>query len=436
MRTEDSGVGTAMGAIEGTGVRDQSPDAVFDRLTAMVAAMCGAPVVMFTIRDDQLTSFRGAIGLPEAIESGPAVPMQDSMCQFVITDGVEMIVPDVRNDPALGCLPPAHLLGAGSYAGFPVHDPDGSTLGSLCVIDYDVRDWTPAELDMFRSVALAASSEVALRTALRTSEIAARQAEEASRRAEEHAKEASDLARVLQEALLPTATPRIPGLELATRYRAGADGTKVLGDFYDVFPVPSGWGVVVGDVCGKGIQAARTTALARSTVRAVGHAEDDPEVVLTTLNEVLHVWFGDQRSFATAVYATLHQGAHGVEVTVASAGHPAGFVVCCDGRVQRLHDGGRVLGIYAESDVAVEKVRLGPGDGLVLFTDGITEARRHGNPEQFDEDGVDRTLRALSPGTSADGIATAVSNAALAHAGGEVSDDTAVLVLRKPPEQR
>ncbi|MDL5160522.1 PP2C family protein-serine/threonine phosphatase [Actinomycetospora termitidis] len=304
------------------------------------------------------------------------------------------------------------------------------------MIDYDVREWTAAELDMFRSVALAASSEVALRTALRSSETAARLAEEASRRAEEHAKEASELARVLQEALLPTSMPQIPGLELATRYRAGADGTKVLGDFYDVFPIPSGWGVVVGDVCGKGIQAARTTALARSTVRAVGHTEDDPEVVLTTLNEVLHVWFGDQRSFVTAAYAALHQHEHGVEVTVASAGHPAGFVVSWNGRVQRLHDGGRVLGIYAESDVAVENIPLEPGDSFVLFTDGITEARRPGDPAQFDEDGVDRTLRALAPGTSADGIATAVSDAALAHAGGEVSDDTAVLVLRKPPEQR
>ena len=224
--------------------------------------------------------------------------------------------------------------------------------------------------------------------------------------------------------------PTMPGLELGTRYRPGAGGAEVLGDFYDVFPTPTGWGLVVGDVCGKGLSAARTTALARSTVRAVGHTEDDPELVLTTLNEVLHEWFGDRRSFVTAAYATLRREGDRCVVTVASAGHPAGFVVGGDGCVTALRDGGRVLGILPETRIAVESRSLAEGDSLVLFTDGVTESTRQEDRVQFDEAGVAAALRGMGSDRTADEIAEIVSGAALAHSGGRVQDDTAVLVVR------
>ncbi|GLZ53434.1 GAF domain-containing SpoIIE family protein phosphatase [Actinomycetospora sp. NBRC 106378] len=415
----------------------------FDRLTAMAVDLTGVAVAVVTLADEHRARLLSARGMPPTF-SPDEVPVGDSFCQFVVARGAEWIVDDVEAEPLLRDLPTTKELEAASWAGFPVRGPDGEVVGSLCLVDRANRRWTPEHITLLRHIAEAASSEIALRLALweaaearglaeahaRESDAHASAARRETRRAQQRAEEAADLARTLQESLLPTSMPRTPGLDLGSRYRAGAGGSEVLGDFYDVFPIPSGWGLVLGDVCGKGVTAARTTALARSTVRALGHAEEDPQAVLGALNEVLVEWFGDRRSFVTAVYATLRPRGDGFVATVASAGHPAGFVLGRAGMVTALQDGGRVLGLLPEAKVAVESVDLAPGDSLVLFTDGVTESRRQSDRVQFDEDGVATALRSLAADSSADSVAEAVSAAALRHAEGLVQDDTAVLVAR------
>jgi serine phosphatase RsbU (regulator of sigma subunit) len=211
----------------------------------------------------------------------------------------------------------------------------------------------------------------------------------------------------------------------------------VLGDFYDVVPLPGGgFGVVIGDVCGKGAAAARTTAMARSAVRTAAHSEPDPTAVLDTVNEVLLSWFGAGHSFVTALFATFTRAGDGWTVRIATAGHPPAFVRRADGTVEQRPGGGRVLGLTVEHLTATDTVELRPGDALVVYTDGITEARDPGGV-QFDEWGVARALG--TPGHApldADGIADTVVGAARRHTRATNDDDAAVVVLHVEPADR
>jgi serine phosphatase RsbU (regulator of sigma subunit) len=127
----------------------------------------------------------------------------------------------------------------------------------------------------------------------------------------------------LQESLLPPSLLEIPGLNVAARYAAGGTGAEVLGDFYDVFPsVRGSWGIAVGDVCGKGAPAAKSTALARYTLRAEAHRESRPSVILAALNQALLDWLTDDPRFLTAIYATVRPTAGGASVHISSGGHP------------------------------------------------------------------------------------------------------------------
>ncbi|HEY2194640.1 MAG TPA: PP2C family protein-serine/threonine phosphatase [Actinomycetospora sp.] len=254
---------------------------------------------------------------------------------------------------------------------------------------------------------------------------------------------AAEMAEVLQQSLVPMHPPRVPGVEIAARHRSPSDARvgsgEVLGDFYDVFATPTGWGVVVGDVCGHGAQAARTTALARSTVRALGHSESDPSVVLSALNGVLHDWFGEERSFVTAAYAVVsvddERDGGRMTARIASAGHPPVFLHrpgLGASAVDELRGGGRILGILPDALVEEETVTLEPGSALVLYTDGILEARPPGSIEQFGEEGVAKALAPVGAATSADGLADVLLEASGAHAQRHVEDDALVLVVRRP----
>jgi serine phosphatase RsbU (regulator of sigma subunit) len=190
---------------------------------------------------------------------------------------------------------------------------------------------------------------------------------------------------------------------------------------------------VIGDVCGKGATAARTTAMARSAVRTAAHSEPDPAVVLDTVNEVLLSWFGAGRSFVTAIYATFTRHGSGWTVAIAGAGHPPAFVRRGDGSVEQRPGGGRVLGLTVEHPTATDVVDLHPGDALVLYTDGITEARDRAGT-QFDEPGVADALGGVRDRVvEADAIADGLVTAAQLHTGAPNADDAAVVVVRVDP---
>ena len=183
------------------------------------------------------------------------------------------------------------------------------------------------------------------------------------------------VARALQRSLLPPSLPKMPGVELATLYEPAIEGNEVGGDFYDVFALGEDeWAIVVGDVCGKGAEAAAITGLARHTIRAVGMRESDPTVLLETLNEAMLRQPSGER-FATVALARLRVLEEGAEIEVACAGHPEPLLLRSGGQVEQLGAAGTVLGLFTGIDINPRRATLNVGDAVVFYTDGVTEAR-------------------------------------------------------------
>ena len=237
----------------------------------------------------------------------------------------------------------------------------------------------------------------------------------------------SHIATTLQRSLLPPRLPVIPGLTIAARFRAAGDTTEVGGDFYDLFPAGDGWMVVIGDVTGKGPEAAATTSLARFTMRTAAMYEATPAAVLARLNATLAT-DPDRRQICTVVCARIQPADDGtVRIQVACGGHPPPLL-CGSGTVREAGRPGSLLGAFDEGHWTEDVVTLGGGESLVLFTDGVTDARG-ADAERF---GSARLVAALdaTQGLEADEIAGRVDAALEAFERGQQRDDVALLVLR------
>ena len=249
----------------------------------------------------------------------------------------------------------------------------------------------------------------------------------ARRAAEESEERARLLARTLQESLIPPELPRIPGVQVAGRYRPAGTGAEVGGDFYDVFEVgPGDWGLAVGDVCGKGAQAAVVTGLARHTVRVASTRHRRPRTVLAEVNHAL-LRQPDGR-FATMVHGRLRRDPAGrLRLTVAVGGHPLPLRVTAAGDVGPVGRPGTVLGVLAAPTLHDTTVELRAGDVVLLFTDGVPEGR-HG-AEFFGDDRLAGLLAGLR-GEDADTIADRISEDVVAFQGGLPRDDLALVVVK------
>jgi PAS domain S-box-containing protein len=235
------------------------------------------------------------------------------------------------------------------------------------------------------------------------------------------------IARTLQQSLLPAELPDIPGMEVAARFRPTGEGNEVGGDFYDLFESGAqGWTIVMGDVCGKGPDAAAVTALARYTLRAAAMRERLPSQSLRVLNEAL-LRQRDDRRFCTVAYALLELSEQGTRVSCAVGGHPLPLLVRSDGGVEAIGAPGTLIGVLPDPNIEDRSAALRPGDSLVFYTDGVTEGR--GADGSLDETGLAHLLAACA-GEGADSIAGRVEDAALTAANGSPRDDIAVLVLR------
>jgi PAS domain S-box-containing protein len=239
--------------------------------------------------------------------------------------------------------------------------------------------------------------------------------------------ERDQVARTLQRSLLPGALPDIPGVELAGRYVAAGEGNEVGGDFYDCFRTGGGdWALVIGDVCGKGAEAATLTALARYTLRAAAQHTRRPRAILLELNEALLRQQLGYR-FCTVLYVSLTRRDGRVSACVATGGHPLPMVVRGDGTVETAGSPGSLIGILENPDVTEGSVELAPGDALVLVTDGVTEATA---ADRATGPGRLAALLAGHAGSAAEVIAEAVERDAIEAQGGAPRDDVAVLVAR------
>lgn len=234
------------------------------------------------------------------------------------------------------------------------------------------------------------------------------------------------VARSLQAALLPPALPEVTWLDLAARYRVAEADVEIGGDFYDLMEVgPDAWGVVVGDVCGRGPDAAALTGLVRHSVRTAAIRERTPSGVLAQTNDAVLDQIDDAR-FCTAAYLRVERTAGGVRVQASSAGHPRPVVLRADGTAAFIDCAGLLLGVVAQPSLVDVDFELGPGDAVVLYTDGVTEARR--GADLFGEQRLLATLAGLAH-LGAEAIAAGVDDAVAVYQDG-ADDDLAVLVVR------
>jgi phosphoserine phosphatase RsbU/P len=383
-------------AVRATRLLDTPAEVAFDRLADMAGTLLDAPYALVTLVDENRSFWKSCIGI------GPDGPRQnaveESFCQYVVGSGEKLIVGDTRADPRTRDNPSIEAMGVLAWAGYPVFGAKGEVLGTFCVVDTRTRDWTDRDERVLEALSEAASREIALRT----------------------------LARSLQASLLPPSLPAVPGIDIAARYAPAGDGTEVVGDFYDVFALGEDcWGVVIGDVCGKGVEAAKVTAMARHTIRAAARADPDPAKVLGLLNETMAGAGLPESLFLSAQFGLLRTEGTGARLRLSSAGHPMPILRRADGGVEEVQVRGTLLGLVDDPPLAPIDLELAPGDTLLLYTDGVTEAR---GGDVFGERRLLDLVRDAPAGVAA--IADHVETAIRAHTAGPLSDDIALLVVQ------
>ena len=401
-------------------VLDTPPDGAFDRITALAARLCHAPIAIVSVVDTDRIWFKSHHGLPDVTEIDRAA----GLCASAILQYEPLVVTDAAVDPHTLANPlVAGSFGLRFYAGVPLTTHDGYNLGTLCVIDREPRQITDEELESLTDLAGLVVDELELRL----------QARRTIEREERLRRSSEELANALQASLLPPRPPVIPGMEVATRYIAGERGLDVGGDFFDVFRLASNdWGIVLGDVCGRGARPATLAMLARWAIRAASVHQFSPSDVLRDVNSVFvgeELPEEDDR-YCSALFARLELDTCGAWLTLANAGHPFPILGRRSGKVELRTDPTLPVGLFTTINPIDDRVGLGPGDALVFYTDGITEAR-NATGELYGDDRLIDELRGLA-GSAADVIADAIIASARRFTHGPLNDDVAVLVVRVP----
>ena len=304
-------------------------------------------------------------GITRAVVAGPDLPPQPLVAgekaepaplhTQVLASGRAVLQPMIEDENALGLAttgsPVLTALGAGSVLCVPMR-ANGTTAGVLTMVrPPEQRPFSLSDLRIFEEI----GEHLAL---------ALHNGRRYQRR--------SDSATALRASVLPRGPVQIPGLDWAAAYRVGTEGAEVGGDFYDLFRSPGGWGVVLGDVCGKGEEAAAVTAMVRHGIRLLSLWDAAPAQVLAKVNTAMLAQQETDR-FVTAVAAHLSWQEEGLAVELASAGHPAAAVLRAGGTVSFSSGGGLPLGLFEDGGTRTERLLLQPGDTLVLYSDGVTE---------------------------------------------------------------
>jgi sigma-B regulation protein RsbU (phosphoserine phosphatase) len=422
-----------MQAVRRYDILDTPPDGAFDRVAAMAARLFKVPVASVTIVDEDRIWFKAAHGLEGVSE----ISREPGLCGSAILSDETLVIPDTLTDP-VAC---SNALVTGPmairfYAAAPIITHDGHRMGTVNILDTKPRLITEDDTATLADLAAIVLDEMEMRlsalSSLRAEQERRHEQEDARRRAERDKSAIQAFASTLQRTLLPPALPVVPGLELACHY-ATASPQDVGGDFYDVFPLGGGkWAFFLGDVCGKGPEAAAVTSLTRYTLRAAALIDPDPDIVLTSLNTALLLDPAVGTRYCTAVFGVLepHEKA-GFTVTVATGGHPPVYHLRGKAAVETVRPtGGMLIGALAEARFASHTFHLAPGDALLLYTDGLTEART-GDGQMIGEEGLTGFLAARTAPVSATAVIedTVALIESLPQGAG---DDVALLALSVP----
>jgi hypothetical protein len=369
-------------------------DGQIDR-TVAVAIQADMAERLLELREEHPIDLEGEHPVARAIRSRSAVLIHDLMDEHTL----ERIAPEPKR---------RELLQWGGYRSVLVMPltARGRLRGTLSLLyPHDIHRFDPEQVGLVRDLAdrAAMALDNATLYAART-----------------------QLARTLQSSLMPEELPELDGVILASAYHPAGEGNEVGGDFYDVFTTPSGCWLVVGDVCGKGPEAAAVTALVRHSIRAFAFVRSSPAQVLGAVNEVM---LGHALSFrfATVVLARLDLSSRPLKAVLASAGHPPPLLLAADGSIQCPPARGRMLGVGVGTDVVDIGIEPVPGSTLVLYTDGLLDAgvpRRELTPVDLG----DRLARL--GGAAPWRIVQELERVALSYGAGRLRDDMAIVAAQ------
>jgi serine phosphatase RsbU (regulator of sigma subunit) len=346
---------------------------------AFLLPTASSPLVSVSVSSSDRFSLAAACGLPPGLEKNDRHHLKDVKlchCQAVMLDGnlkraVNIVECTRLNEAA---REDGDNQGLMFHASVPIL-ASGQPFGIMNVATQDWQFLTAADLQLLSAVG--AQVAIALERA-RLYDVTHAQ----RLRLERELK----LAREIQDSLLPDALPQIPGFSLAADWRSALE---MAGDFYDIFPLPDGhWGIVVADVSDKGAAAAMYMAMTRSLIRASASNNSNPAGTLHEVNQRL-LAHSTSDMFVTVFYAVLD--AETQTLTYANAGQNPPLLRRISGRIEKLTRTGAALGVLEELTLSDASLILAPGDSLVIYTDGVTDAL---NP-QGEEYGTTRLADAL-----------------------------------------
>nr|WP_246300630.1 GAF domain-containing SpoIIE family protein phosphatase [Actinopolyspora biskrensis] len=411
-----------MAAVEHYSILDTPPEGAFDRIAALAARWLDAPFATVSFVDADRVWFKAVYG-SEGISQ---ISRDHGLSSSAILDDEPCVIRDALPGPqGVGTSPVPGEQDVRSYAAAPIISPEGHRLGTVDVFDTRHRQFQDSALSTLADLAAVAMDTLELRlSTLRT-----------LRHERQLRKQLEGFASTLQRTLLPPSLPTVPGLQLSCHYHT-ADPGEVTGDFYDVFALADGrWAFFLGDVSGHGAPAATVASLTRYTLRAAAMHSSDPTDVLEELNTVL-LHDPNVSHSATVLFGVLAPDSEGgFDIVLAGGGHPPALWLRPGsgngpGVEEVWPEGGMLVGALPDASFATRRLRLRPGQTLLLYTDGLTEARPGG-----DIYGAERLTEFLTRHTEAGATALVGElDALIAELGSAVTDDVALLAMSVPRE--
>jgi sigma-B regulation protein RsbU (phosphoserine phosphatase) len=415
-------------------ILDTPHEEQFEDVTRLVARVCEAPMAIISLIDRERQWFAAEVGLGIC-----ETPRDISFCAHALLQPDLLIVPDTHLDRRFAQNPlvtgDPHIR---FYAGAPLATSDGHILGTLCVLDHKTRELTGGQLETLQVMAGQVMKQLELRRLLREQATVIAEKEQARAMLDAALAHEKNIAETLQRSLLiEFPAHAFPGLEVFPLYASAWSEADVGGDFYDAFAVGEDKvALVIGDVSGKGLAAAARTAEVKYALRAFLQEYPSPARTLARLNDFL-CQFHDYAAEASPRFVVAALGLLDIrtgELRLSFAGAEPLLLLRENGHVDTQEGAGLPLGIQpgAEYDTIVQ--HLGPGDTLLLATDGLTEARRDGIA--LEHTGLARLLAETKEAETLKAQGNAMLSHVKAYSGGTLRDDACLLLARRASDVR